>query len=77
MEEDGQDTHMKQKNAWGGEEDERPTDHLRDGTDGEQRLEVSTNSQELIRPRAALQILPKKPRFNNIIYRFFCTIPLP
>lgn len=38
MEEDGQDTHMKQKNAWEGEGHERLADHLRDGTDGEQGL---------------------------------------
>lgn len=37
MEEDGQDTHETEE-VWGGAEDERLTDHLRDGTDGEQRL---------------------------------------
>lgn len=36
MEEDGQDAHMKQRVAWGGEGDEWSPDHLRDGTDGEQ-----------------------------------------
>lgn len=57
MEEDGQDTHMKQRNAWGGEGDERLTDHLRDGTDGEQGLLVATHSHQQICARATLQIL--------------------